>query len=207
MPRLPRGSALAVAPVLIWLALAQIKETAQPQPTPYRISGRVEELYPGLGLMLGSAKGETSYAKVAVPVAPDGAFVTRPLASGVHVLELVEPSSPEPTSRGVRIVHVTSSDINGIVLRPLPRYALTGRFRMESDNRAAVWPPHIVVDRDHDRLYVKATGSAGGWHPETWLFEYHLRQRREMGGCWSIRACCQQSAPPPAQPVAQSQLT
>jgi hypothetical protein len=42
-------------------------------------------------------------------------------------------------------------------------------------------PADVRIDRQHERLYVKADGSAGGWRPETWLFDYDLRQRRENG--------------------------
>ena len=42
-------------------------------------------------------------------------------------------------------------------------------------------PTDVRLDREHERLFVKAEGSAGGWRPETWLFAYDLRQRRENG--------------------------
>jgi hypothetical protein len=119
---------------------------AQPQPKPYRISGRIEGRPPWPALTVGTPEGYTSYGEAPVSVADDGSFVTNPVASGAHVLELSEPNSPEPNARGTQIVQVTSSDVSEIVLRRQQPYALTGRFRMESDNPSAVWPPHIVVN-------------------------------------------------------------
>jgi hypothetical protein len=121
---------------------------AQPQPKPYRISGHVEGISPWLSLSVGTSEGEISFGEQPVPLAPDGSFVTMPISPGTFVLHLTEPSSKEPNSRGVQIVNVTTADVSGVVLRPQEPYALTGSFRMESDNPAAVWPPHIVVNAE-----------------------------------------------------------
>jgi hypothetical protein len=38
----------------------------------------------------------------------------------------------------------------------------------------------VRLNDSHDRLYVKARGSAGGIWEETWLHEYDLANRREV---------------------------
>jgi hypothetical protein len=39
--------------------------------------------------------------------------------------------------------------------------------------------PVISFDR-HERLYVKASGLAGGIRKETWLYEYDLKNRKQV---------------------------
>jgi hypothetical protein len=41
-----------------------------------------------------------------------------------------------------------------------------------------VYPSDVRVDAGTSRLYVKATGQAGGIRAETWLYEYDLTRRR-----------------------------
>jgi len=43
-----------------------------------------------------------------------------------------------------------------------------------------IYPTDVRVNAGRDRLYVKARGSAGGIWEETWLFEYDLRNRKEV---------------------------
>jgi hypothetical protein len=98
---------------------------------------------------VGTEEGESSFSAPRVPMAADGSFTTPPLAPGTYVLEVSHPGrlkSGEAAPEGeLRIVPATTSDVSGVVLRTRPPYALTGRFRMESDNPAAVWPSQIVV--------------------------------------------------------------
>jgi len=42
-----------------------------------------------------------------------------------------------------------------------------------------IWPADVRIEPARDLLYVKASGSAGGWRPEIWLIEYDLQHRRE----------------------------
>ncbi len=85
-----------------------------------------------------------------VPVAADGAFVTLPLSPGMYMLEVVRNrfSTTEP-ERAVsfNIVTVGTADVSGVTVEIRRDTALTGRFRMESDNPSAEWPPHIIGDR------------------------------------------------------------
>jgi hypothetical protein len=43
-----------------------------------------------------------------------------------------------------------------------------------------VYPADVRINDGHDRLYVKASGSAGGIWEETWLYEYDLKNRRQV---------------------------
>ncbi len=46
---------------------------------------------------------------------------------------------------GFSIVTVTTADVTGVEVTIRRDVALTGQFRMESDNPAPVWPPHITI--------------------------------------------------------------
>lgn len=151
-------------------------EGRQQQPTGrrYTISGRVSDphnLRPAEGvLMLGSQQGE-SVGYGLVSVRRNGTFVTHPVAPGNYVLKVVRTphSAAHPaTDVGLTIVEVREADVTGVVVEVRPDTALVGKFRMISDNRAAPWPPHIVVNaflamRDSPLLDgVVAEGSQGG---------------------------------------------
>jgi hypothetical protein len=47
---------------------------------------------------------------------------------------------------GFNIVPLGTTDVSGVTVSIRRDTALNGRFRMESDNPAAPWPPHIVVN-------------------------------------------------------------
>jgi hypothetical protein len=116
------------------------------------ISGRVVDplgLRPEAAvLMLGAADGD-GVVSVPVPVTRDGSFVTAPLSPATYWLEMVRTphsrTSPA-TVVGFSLVPVGSTDVAGVTVAIQRDTFLRGRFRMESDNRAAEWPPHIVVN-------------------------------------------------------------
>ena len=117
----------------------------------YVISGRVVDpdgLRPeGAVLMLGSGENG-SFNTVPVPTEKDGSFVTSRLSPGTYVLEIIR-TAHSPTKPaipvGLSIVGVSTGDVSGVTVEVRRDTSLTGRFRMESDNPDAAWPPHIVV--------------------------------------------------------------
>jgi hypothetical protein len=64
-------------------------------------------------------------------------------------------------------------------------YAVSGRVEATFHNATLViinpgdyiYPIDLRVDAARDLLYVKCVGSAGGFTPETWLYEYDLARR------------------------------
>jgi hypothetical protein len=116
------------------------------------ITGRVADphgLRPeGAILMLGHREGLSSFSSSPVAIAADGTFITPRLRPDTYVLEIVRTphSATSPgTVVGLRIVTVGSADVSGITVEVRPDTAITGKFRMESDNPKAEWPPHIGV--------------------------------------------------------------
>jgi hypothetical protein len=62
------------------------------------------------------------------------------------------------------------------------RFSSDGKEAVAANAGDYIYPADVRFDRASQRLYVKASGSPavfGG--PETWLFEYDLRQRRQIG--------------------------
>ncbi len=41
-----------------------------------------------------------------------------------------------------------------------------------------IYPADLRINADHNLLYVKASGLAGGIQQQTWIFEYDLRSQR-----------------------------
>jgi len=84
-----------------------------------------------------------------VPLGADGSFVTRPLVPATYVLQIRQSAHSKETGAqaegGLSVLTLRSSDLAGVGLRTRPGFSVTGRFRMESDNPSAAWPPHIVV--------------------------------------------------------------
>jgi hypothetical protein len=118
----------------------------------YRISGRVVDSHgsvpTGVEFTIGKEEGEASFGSHPVQLGADGSFVSRPLVPATYVLE-VRPSASSKDAKvegGLAIVTLRSSDLAEVMLRTRPGFAVTGRFRMESDNPAAAWPPIIVVN-------------------------------------------------------------
>jgi hypothetical protein len=118
-----------------------------------RISGRVVDshgLVPvGVELMIGTEDGESSFGSFPAELGADGSFVTRPLVPAAYVLEVRPAAHSTVTGAGAEagliVVTFRSADLDGVVIRTGPNFSVTGRFRMESDNPLAPWPPHIAV--------------------------------------------------------------
>ena len=129
-----------------------------------RISGRVVDSHgrvpSGITLIIGKEEGDSSFGSSPVQLTGDGSFATGPLGPATYVLQ-ARPSahSNEAGTRpegGLTVVRLGSSDVAGVVLRTRPSFSVVGRFRMESDNPAAAWPPHIVVQA---RLALDGSGT------------------------------------------------
>jgi hypothetical protein len=138
------------------------------------IRGRVtdpQRLRPEDGtLMVGRRVGD-GFSSQPVRVGPDGSFVTPPLGPATNVLEVIRtPNSPTKpaTVVGFTLVSLGASDVSGVTVKVRRDTAITGSFRMESDNPQAVWPPHIVVNAylALDRLPLlegTVAEGCGGW--------------------------------------------
>lgn len=118
----------------------------------YVISGRVvdpHQLRPEEAVLMLGREENGGFSSHPVPVAADGSFITPRLSSGTYVLEVVRTpySTTKPaTVVGLSIVPVATADVSGVTIAVRRDTAITGRFRMESDNPKAEWPPHIVVN-------------------------------------------------------------
>jgi hypothetical protein len=119
----------------------------------YFISGRVDDPYhlrpEGAILMLGRETDSGSFNSTPVPIGPNGSFVTGPVNPGTYVLKVIRtPHSvaKRATVVGFTLVEVDAADVVGVTVVIRRDTAITGTFRMESDNPTAVWPPHIVVN-------------------------------------------------------------
>lgn len=139
------------------------------------ISGRVIDPL-GLNItdtaLVLEAEGEPrGFAYIKVPVRNDGSFVTPEQPAGTYVLEVVRTPFLPPDSGavvGLTIVSLTTEDVTGVTVALQRDTVLEGRFRMESDNPAATWPPHIAVsaylalDGSALRNPIGAEGASGG---------------------------------------------
>jgi hypothetical protein len=99
-------------------------------------------------LMLGQ-EDNGSFSSVPISIGADGSFVTPRLRSGTYVLQIVRTphsATKAATVVGFRTVTVGLSDVSGVMVVVRRDTAVAGRFRMESDNPAAEWPPHIAVN-------------------------------------------------------------
>ena len=122
-------------------------------PNGHTISGRVvdpHQLRPeDLTLVVGRRESDgSSFGSFPVAFNADGSFVTPRLDPETYVLELIR--TPHSASKravpvGLTIVPLATSDISNVTVEVRRDTALTGTFRMESDNPAAEWPPHIHV--------------------------------------------------------------
>jgi hypothetical protein len=116
------------------------------------ISGRVVDPH-RLGredtvLMLGR-RDMDGFSSEPIPLDADGSFATPPLNPQTYVLKLVRtPQSPtnSTTIVGFTLVTLGASDISGVTVEVRRDTAITGRFRVESDDPQALWPRHIVVN-------------------------------------------------------------
>lgn len=60
------------------------------------------------------------------------------------------------------------------------RYEADGREMVAVDPGDYIYPKDVRLNDAHDRLYVKASGAAGGIWDETWLYEFDLVGRKQV---------------------------
>jgi hypothetical protein len=142
-------------------------------PDGHVISGRVvdpQDLLPrDAQLLLGGEDGG-AFAWAPLQVAKDGSFSTPRLRAGTYILQVRPPHRPHKLSKvvGLALVPLASKDVSGVTVLIQPDTAIVGRFRMSSDDPAAPWPPHIVVqayvalDGSDLQAPVMADGATGG---------------------------------------------
>ena len=58
------------------------------------------------------------------------------------------------------------------------RYEADGRDVLVVDPGDYIYPDDVRLNDGRDRLYVKASGAAGGISVETWVYEYDLVEQR-----------------------------
>jgi hypothetical protein len=75
------------------------------------------------------------------------------------------------------VVHVQGAQAVGG--RVHVRFARDGVTRTAADAGDYIYPADVRLDAATDHLYVKASGIAVGDEPQTWLFDYDLRARRQ----------------------------
>jgi hypothetical protein len=118
-----------------------------------RIRGRVidpHQLRPqDLTLMVKQLSGDTGPLTLRpIPIGADGSFTIDGLGPAPYLLELIRSphSATAPaTPVGLTLVSVETSDLSNVTVEVRPDTAVTGTFRMDSDNPAAVWPTSIGV--------------------------------------------------------------
>jgi hypothetical protein len=77
-------------------------------------------------------------------------------------------------------VHVSGADMPGG--RIDVRYLSDGKETVAANAGDYIYPADVHFDPTSERLYIKATGVAAAFGgPQTWLFEYDLRQRQQTG--------------------------
>jgi hypothetical protein len=149
------GSSVALALVVLCTLTAPAPLAQQDRATGerrYVIAGRVvdpHQLQPEEAVLMLGREENGGFSSSPVAVAADGSFVTPKLTSGTYVLEVVgmPHSATKPAAAvGLSIVVVGSADVSGITVAVRRETAITGTFRMESDDPNAEWPTFIVVN-------------------------------------------------------------
>jgi Carboxypeptidase regulatory-like domain len=172
-PSTLRVSATLIA---VGVSLAPIDATrSQPPATPegHVISGKIVDsrgLAPsGVVVQVTAPRPEGGgSSSFTIPVAADGKFKTRPYPPGLYALKVMAPSGYNfaiPSETAFGLVTIGLSDVRDVMLRTKRTVTVQGRFRMESDNPRATWPPHITVGAylALDGMYlVPSTGADGG---------------------------------------------
>jgi hypothetical protein len=77
-------------------------------------------------------------------------------------------------------IHVSGAQMPGG--RIDVRYTPDGKEDVAANAGDYIYPADVRFDHEGDRLYVKASGAPAAFGgPQTWLFEYDLRQKRQTG--------------------------
>jgi hypothetical protein len=168
--RISSRTSLVIAAALVAGLNGRAEQTFPPGPR-YTITGKVIDplrLQPeGAVLTLGRVTNDGSFGSAPVQIGADGDFVARDLAPGTYIFEVVRTpySATKPAVPvAFQIVDITNADLTGVRVEIRRDTAVTGRFRMESDNPAAAWPPHIAVNAQLalDRLGFAGSKGADG---------------------------------------------
>jgi hypothetical protein len=62
------------------------------------------------------------------------------------------------------------------------RYLSDGKEAVAADAGDYIYPADVRFNQTRERLYIKASGMPAAFGgPQTWLFEYDLRQRHQTG--------------------------
>ncbi len=151
VPLRARAALIAVLLGTLVTAVVLAQQRYDSQAPVYKISGRIVDPHrvwsDGAVLTL-VGRADNSYSMRPVVLTSKKSFVTPPVPAGIYVLEVTrkqEDTQHEPRVIGSTIVEVTSRDVSGVVVELRRDTAITGVFRMESDNPKAVWPTSISV--------------------------------------------------------------
>lgn len=93
----------------------------------------------------------------------------------------------EPPTRGwdapITIEGGVTATVEGAQMvggRIIIRYDRDGAVVTAVNHGDYIYPDDVRLNDSHDRLYVKASGLAGGISQQTWLHEYDLKARKEL---------------------------
>jgi hypothetical protein len=93
----------------------------------------------------------------------------------------------EPPTRGwdtpIKIAGGSTATVQGADMvggRIVVRYEPDGPSVTAVQPGDYIYPDDVRLNESHDRLYVKARGLAAGIWDETWLYEYDLRNRKQV---------------------------
>jgi hypothetical protein len=112
-------------------------------------------------LTLGRVNDDGAFYSAPVQIGADGGFVARDLVPGTYIFEVVRtPHSATKSAVPVafQVVRVMNADLTNVTVLIRRDTAVTGRFKMESEDPGAAWPPHIHVNA---QLALEGLGFAG----------------------------------------------
>lgn len=151
-PRIPSALLVGLAAVLVAAGCSRPAyrdaDAAQEGPT---ISGRIDDPYglrPDAAVLTLGTGDDGRFSSRPVRTRPDGRFLTAPVWPGTYVLRLMrqaDSAGSRDTAVGLTVVTVKTADVTGVTLTVQRDVTITGQYRMESDNPAARWPPHLHV--------------------------------------------------------------
>jgi hypothetical protein len=115
------------------------------------ITGRVvdpHQLRPEEAILMLGQQDRDGVRYTPIKTSTDGSFITPRLGAGSYVLQIVR--NPHSATKpavvvGFTLVEVGMRDVSGVTVAVRRDTAITGTFRVESDNPNAEWPPDIGV--------------------------------------------------------------
>jgi hypothetical protein len=122
-------------------------------PDRHVISGRVIDsrgLAPhGVVIRVTAPKADGSGTLSSTSIGADGSFETQRFPPGEYVLTVMEQTPGYdfvvPSEGAFALVTIGTSNVRDVTLRTIRNVTVDGKFRMESDNPSAAWPPEITV--------------------------------------------------------------